>query len=184
MSEIPISLPTAKRPDVKEKIIHNQVSPIEMKIGEAIIDILGLPIVRQLMIYNPWSPIHPFEIDIYVPSKDLALDINGRSHKTQKIKDRQVRKDRAVKGLTGITEYHHIDVSQPRELIYYDLHGEEREKVKHLNDSYYNGKIYEALKIVSQAKTRPRVQTPRILKSEEHYNNGQEQLKKLLNINK
>lgn len=180
MENIPIAIPINKAPDIDEKVMYNQVSGIEMKIGDAIMEYLGLAVIRQLLIYNPSYPTHPFEIDIYVPEKDLALDVDGKSHKTDKVKARQLRKDKAVKGLTGISEYHHIDVSTPPELLYWNKKGKNREYTKNLYDTYSEGLIFQAIKIVQYAKFRPTLQTPQVLKSQEMYQRGQDRLQELL----
>lgn len=179
MLESPFSTPITKRPDISQKFLDGQVSGIEMKIGEAIVDLLGLPIIRQLMIYNPVYPIHPFEIDIYVPEKDLALDVNGKSHKTDKLIQRQERKDKAVLGLTGISEYISVDVSTPPSLLYWHKTGQDREETKRINDIYYDGLIYETVQKVKQAKFRPTLATPRVIKSAEMYQRGLDRLKEL-----
>jgi hypothetical protein len=173
-----IALPISKKPDINQKLISNQISKIEMKIGEAIIDYLGLPIIRQMLIYNPYYPAYPFEIDIYIPSKDIALDVNGKSHKTVKVMERQKRKTPAITGLTGIQNYYSIDVSTPPELLYWNLKGEERENIKRIYDIYSDGLIMQAVNLVKKTNFSE-MRKPRILQDEDLFQKGLARLQEL-----
>lgn len=181
MIESPLTLPLSKRPDITQKIVDNQISGIEMKIGDAIVDMLGLPIIRQLLIYNPFYPNYPFEIDIYIPDKDLAIDVDGRHHQLPKVVERQKRKDRAVMGLTGIEDYQHINVTTPHELVYWDKRDEDRERIRDAYNTFNEGLIYTGVIMAKNAPYRENKQLPRILKDNNHYKRGLTQLEELKN---
>ena len=182
--ESPYQTKLTKKPNINEAINNNHISGIEMKIGSAIEYYLKIPIIRQMLIFNPLYPEHPFELDIYIPSKDLGIDVNGRSHKTEKVIERQTRKTPAIEKLTAISEYEQIDVSIPEELFYWDLEGEERERVKNIYEIYSKGLQMEALKIVANAKDRPVVTTPTILKNENNFKRSLERLEELKQLKK
>jgi hypothetical protein len=177
--ESPYQTKLIKKPNINEAINNNHISGIEMKIGSAIEYYLKIPIIRQMLIFNPKYPSYPFELDIYVPSKDLGIDVNGRSHKTEKVIERQIRKTPAIEKLTAISQYEQIDVSIPDELFYWNLEGEERERVQKIFEVYSKGLQMEALKIVAKAKDRPTLATPTILKNENNFNRSLERLEEL-----
>jgi hypothetical protein len=163
MIESKYKTPLSKRPDISQMIVDGHISSIEMKIGEAL-QLVGIPIIRQLLIYNPNHPDYPFSADIYLPTKDAIIEANGKQHYTDRGKERDQRKTIAIND-TGVRRTLMLDVQQPRELLYWHLQGEMRAKMKQLNDTYYQGLIWQAVQWATQLPNITKLQTPRIWKS-------------------
>jgi len=181
MFESPLQTPIKKQPNIPSLLSNGQMSKIEMKIGEDISKYLSIPIIRQLYIFNPLHPSYPYSADIYLPTKDTIVEVNGYHHYTEKGKEKELHKDRAI-SILGVKNEIKVNVKTPEKLVYGQLQGEEREEVKDIYDSYMKGKRFE---VIEQVGNLPDVkpEIPTVLRNTTNYNTLVLKLNKLHNKN-
>jgi very-short-patch-repair endonuclease len=128
-----------EKPNLEKLRKQKHISKLEDETTRAI-ENRGLEVVQQLVIPNYQTPSqksHPLRADIYVPEKNLILEIDGCYHNDML---KQHKRDLRILAMANQTEQQlnveHVDYLIPPNLIYGNLRGKKREEVRDLYEEF------------------------------------------------
>lgn len=137
------------RPNILKLQIGHQISKVEQEVATGVRR-EGLEVQQQLVIPNYNTPAkrnHPYKIDLFIPEKKLAVEIDGGKFHQDKV--RQDLRDKRILQMGTDTEQEihleHLRFDIPANLIYGGMAGIERAIVKAEYINFKNQWITQAV---------------------------------------